>query len=300
MEQTNRDKRSSFPENENWENQNRYRYENDYDQQRNYEGNYGNEDYRRENDYGRNENDPRYRNRSGGEINFGKDYSQSRSSNSGSDYGRRYGYSADAGRWPEDDYGGNDRNRQYGRFDRDEDYRRGMSGNYGRNRNYDPNIRNQEDDRGYRKGQESRYGNQDRNWWDKTTDEVSSWFGDEDAERRRRMDSQQKGEHRGKGPKDYHRSQERIMEDVCDRLCDDSYVDASGIEVKVNGSDVILTGTVDNKEAKRRAEDVVESVSGVTNVQNQLRIGQQIYTTSSQEKTVATGNAVKPEKMHHN
>ena len=26
---------------------------------------------------------------------------------------------------------------------------------------------------------------QERGWWDRTTDEVSSWFGDEDAERRR-------------------------------------------------------------------------------------------------------------------
>jgi CBS domain-containing protein len=28
----------------------------------------------------------------------------------------------------------------------------------------------------------------DRGWWDKTSDEVSSWFGDDEAERRRRMD----------------------------------------------------------------------------------------------------------------
>jgi len=29
----------------------------------------------------------------------------------------------------------------------------------------------------------------DRDWWDKTTDEVSSWLGNEEAERRRRMDA---------------------------------------------------------------------------------------------------------------
>lgn len=29
----------------------------------------------------------------------------------------------------------------------------------------------------------------DRDWWDKTADEVSSWFGDDEAERRRRLDA---------------------------------------------------------------------------------------------------------------
>jgi osmotically-inducible protein OsmY len=144
--------------------------------------------------------------------------------------------------------------------------------------------------------------NQDRSWWDRTSDEVSSWFGDEDAERRRRMDEQRKGEHRGKGPKQYQRSQERILEDVCDRLSDDDRLDASDIEVKVNGSEVVLSGTVDSKNAKRRAEDIAEAVSGVANVQNQLRVSQQSF-DSSKQKTMTqptSGNALKPEKMHHN
>ncbi len=47
---------------------------------------------------------------------------------------------------------------------------------------------------------------------DKTRDEVSSWFGDGDAARRRRMDEIR--DHRGKGPKNYQRSSERIKEDV--------------------------------------------------------------------------------------
>lgn len=115
---------------------------------------------------------------------------------------------------------------------------------------------------------------QDRNWWDRSRDEVSSWFGDDQAEQRRRMDEVQRRSHKGKGPKDYQRSESRIREDVSDRLSDDHDLDASDIDVKVSGNEVILTGTVEDREAKRRAEDIAESVSGVSNVQNQLRVGQ--------------------------
>ena len=64
-----------------------------------------------------------------------------------------------------------------------------------------------------------------------------------DAERRREMD-----QHRGRGPKNYKRSDERIREDVCDRLSDDGMVDASEIEVKVSGAEVTLDGTVTTVE----------------------------------------------------
>ena len=35
-----------------------------------------------------------------------------------------------------------------------------------------------------------------------------------------------------------------------------------------------LTGTVDGRDAKRRAEDIADSVPGVTHVQNNLRVQQ--------------------------
>jgi osmotically-inducible protein OsmY len=114
--------------------------------------------------------------------------------------------------------------------------------------------------------------NHDRSWWDKTRDEVSSWFGDDEAERRRLMDERRSESYRGKGPRDYKRSDDRIREDVCDRLSDDPFIDASDIDVRVEGSEVILSGRVESREAKRRAEDMVESISGVSNVQNQLKV----------------------------
>lgn len=78
--------------------------------------------------------------------------------------------------------------------------------------------------------------------------------------------------HRGKGPKDYQRSEDRIREDVCDRLTDDSALDATNINVQIQGNEVVLTGTVNSRDQKRRAEDVVESISGVRNVENRLKV----------------------------
>ncbi|MDQ4134860.1 MAG: BON domain-containing protein, partial [Pseudomonadota bacterium] len=72
----------------------------------------------------------------------------------------------------------------------------------------------------------------------------------------------------------YTRSDERIREDVCERLTQDPHVDASDIEISVSSREVTLSGFVDSREAKRRAEDIADHVSGVTHVQNNLRVRQ--------------------------
>jgi osmotically-inducible protein OsmY len=76
----------------------------------------------------------------------------------------------------------------------------------------------------------------------------------------------------GRGPKGYQRSDGRINEDVCDRLVDAPEVDASNIEVKVTNGEVTLSGTVDDRWQKRRAEDLAENISGVREVHNNLRV----------------------------
>jgi hypothetical protein len=81
-------------------------------------------------------------------------------------------------------------------------------------------------------------------------------------------------DHRGRGPRGYRRSDERILEDVHRRLTDDPQVDASDIEVTVRDGEVTLSGTVDDRRARRRAEDIAEGVSGVTHVQNNTRVRQ--------------------------
>jgi hypothetical protein len=85
-------------------------------------------------------------------------------------------------------------------------------------------------------------------------------------------DPRMTGPHRGKGPRNYERSQDRIREDVCERLTDDAMIDATNVEVRVENNEVVLSGTVHNREEKRRAEDLVESVAGVRNVDNRLRV----------------------------
>jgi osmotically-inducible protein OsmY len=136
----------------------------------------------------------------------------------------------------------------------------------------------------YGSGRDRNYGrgdSEERSWWDRSKDEVSSWFGDEDAERRRERDRNQSGQYKGKGPKNYSRSDDRIKEDINDRLADDPFVDASEIDVTVSSGEVTLTGSVDHRSSKRRAEDLAEAVSGVKNVENRLRVSQTASSSTS-------------------
>lgn len=76
--------------------------------------------------------------------------------------------------------------------------------------------------------------------------------------------------HRGRGPKGYTRSDERIYEDVCEQLSFSPHVDASDVEVKVEKGVVFLNGTVQDRNTKRMAELEIENISGVRDVQNLL------------------------------
>jgi osmotically-inducible protein OsmY len=211
-----------------------------------------------------------------GEPDFGRsDRERQRSRQHSGNYGGAYGQSSYGTRrqvgdseWDRDEYrqGSIWEREHHLRADRQDrrdikgDYDEGRSGSYGISQY------------GSRPASRDRAGG-DRDWWDRSRDEVSSWFGDDEAERRRRMDEQRAGAvHRGKGPKGYRRSEERIREDAYDRLTDDDYVDATDIQVQMEGDDVVLTGSVHSREEKRRAEDLVERVSGVRNVQNRLRV----------------------------
>lgn len=176
------------------------------------------------------------------------------------------------------------------------------------NEGYYGNDLQRENDRyGRSVNRENDYNNrQNRDWWDKTKDEVSSWFGDDEAERRRKMDDIRDYNHKGKGPKNYKRSPERIKEDVNDKLSDNWMIDASEIEVEVTGSEVTLNGTVDSRAAKRQAEDTAESVSGVTHVQNNLRVNTNVpmenktpSTSTPADVTYANGSR-KRETANHN
>src|SRR4051795_8367894 len=96
-------------------------------------------------------------------------------------------------------------------------------------------------------------------------------------------------DHRGRGPRGYVRSDQRIEEEIHARLTDDPSVDGTEIEVSVRDGEVTLSGSVASRFERgggggaaaggwggsrcerRRAEDIVDQVSGVRHVRNDLR-----------------------------
>lgn len=163
--------------------------------------------------------------------------------------------------------------------------------NYSGGQNYGGSGYGDRSDRGYyggRQGWADDYDRDERDWMSRAGDEVRSWFGDDEAAHRRKLDG-----HRGKGPKNYRRTDERIEEDVNDRLTDDMMVDATGISVSVSDGEVTLDGTVDSKLAKRGAEDCCDSVAGVQHVQNNLRVSSGSSNSWNQESSVSASSSAK-------
>jgi hypothetical protein len=112
------------------------------------------------------------------------------------------------------------------------------------------------------------FGDNPRGWYGPDGGRDSG--GDED---RSRAFAQPTGRSfRGHGPKNYSRSDQRITEDLCERLTEDDHVDASAIEVQVSEGVVTLTGTVGDRRMKHRAEDLAERCGGVRDVENRIRV----------------------------
>ena len=76
----------------------------------------------------------------------------------------------------------------------------------------------------------------------------------------------------GQGPKNYARPDDRIRDDVCERLSDSHSLNAKDVDVQAKEGLITLSGTVTNREMKREAEDLAHACSGVRDVQNNLRI----------------------------
>jgi osmotically-inducible protein OsmY len=77
--------------------------------------------------------------------------------------------------------------------------------------------------------------------------------------------------HRGKGPKNYVRPDQRIFEDVCEALTLQDAVDASDITVNVDKGSVTLDGSVATAHMKELAEEAIMDLPGVKSVRNNLR-----------------------------
>jgi hypothetical protein len=87
---------------------------------------------------------------------------------------------------------------------------------------------------------------------------------------------------RGRGPKGYERSDDRVKEQVCERLSDHDDIDASEITVTVSSGVVTLSGTVGDRREKYHVEETVSRVSGVKDVDNQLRVQSSQFGQSGQ------------------
>ena len=128
-------------------------------------------------------------------------------------------------------------------------------------------------------GSQGEYGGSQRNWQGGSP-YGNERFGDRyQQENQSRFGSQGYGGHRGKGPSGFMRSDERVKEQVCEVLSDDDRIDATHIEVTVKNGEVVLSGSVEDRHQKRLAEDVVENISGVKDVQNQIRVGEKKTST---------------------
>lgn len=100
---------------------------------------------------------------------------------------------------------------------------------------------------------------------------------------------------RGLGPRSYARTDERIREDVNERLMDDDHVDATEIEVAVKDATVTLSGSVRDRWQKHRAEDLADACSGVQDVRNQLRVEREGDGTRMKAESLgATGDNTRP------
>jgi osmotically-inducible protein OsmY len=78
--------------------------------------------------------------------------------------------------------------------------------------------------------------------------------------------------YRGIGPRNYTRSDERIREDLNERLTDAHDIDASMITVEVSNGVATLTGTVNERWMKHRAEDIADGCTGVRDVRNNIQV----------------------------
>jgi BON domain-containing protein len=84
-----------------------------------------------------------------------------------------------------------------------------------------------------------------------------------------RMEGRQRGQVRP--PRGYQRADDRIREDVCERLMEGP-VDVGDVEVTVSNGEVTLSGTVEERWQKRAIEDIAGNVRGVHDVHNRVRV----------------------------
>ena len=185
-----------------------------------------------------------------------------------------YGNAGPTGYPREDDQGGRDRHSPTGRARGSEQANRYYGAEWSDRDSYDARRADSGSRSDYRAGGHGDYGQRQPDGRSRGYFGADGSFGDPNPYVRAATDGETQGSHRGRGPADYRRSDDRIREDVNDRLTEDHHLDASGIQVSVKDGEVTLSGTVDSRFAKRHAEDLADPISGAKHVQNNLRVSE--------------------------
>jgi hypothetical protein len=113
--------------------------------------------------------------------------------------------------------------------------------------------------RGYRRDQPGGYGSQSR-----YESRYQSRYGAGDWE--------PPPGYRGGGPKNYRRGDDRIHDEVCDRLAHAHELDVSEVTVRVQDGLVTLEGHIGDRRSKYDVEEIAERVFGVQDVINHIRV----------------------------
>ncbi len=99
----------------------------------------------------------------------------------------------------------------------------------------------------------------------------------------------------GTGPKGYQRSDDRLKEDISERLTEAHHIDASDVSVDVRAAKVVLEGTVPSRHMKHAIEDLADACPGVQDVDNRVRVASRDElarrSLQSSQQTTATAGA---------
>jgi len=197
------------------------------------------------------------------------------------------GFSQGRGNWDEgQSYRGGGMSQGRGNWDEGSNYRQQGGSTAGRS------GMNWDDQDPYRQ-RGADQGRFSQGWSDDLGSRLGGEFGlnnrsqyDYDQQARRGMNRQggfSQGPQTGRGPKGYQRSDDRIKEEICECLTQHGQIDASDVDVKVQNGEAILTGTVDSRSTKRMIDDALDGISGLKDIQNNVRINQQSNQTTTQQ-----------------
>lgn len=92
------------------------------------------------------------------------------------------------------------------------------------------------------------------------------------------------------GPKGYQRSDERMKEDISERLMESHYIDCSDVSLEVRGGKVVLEGTVPSRHMKHEIEDLVDNCPGVQDIDNRVRVAGPVSQASAASSSPLPGS----------